>query len=353
MNVSSPRDMSIYISIIASVIAGVTMVVTIGFTGYYALAVIAAILFIFIVVYIVSYYLLSSFIFEKINPIYKTIHNLNISDNELKRELEEKDLISEVNKEVLHWATSKSREIDKLKEMERYRKEFLGNVSHELKTPIFNIQGYVLTLLDGGLDDPSINKQYLEKAEKSIDRMISIVEDLEAISRLEAGEMLLDMDRFNIVTLVDEVFDVHEIRAKSKGITLCFDKEYDKPVWVYADKKRIYQVLANLVVNSINYGKQNGKTVVSFSDMHERILVEVNDDGVGIDKKDIPRIFERFYRVDKSRSREQGGTGLGLAIVKHVIEAHRQTINVRSSVNEGTSFVFTLAKAQSDRGKKG
>lgn len=217
-------------------------------------------------------------------------------------------------------------------------------MSHELKTPIFNIQGYVLTLLDGALQDPSINRKYLERTEKSINRLISIVEDLESISKLESNAIKLNLDRFNLVQLITEVFEAHEIRAKNRGIKLEFEEEYDEPFWVEADKKRMYQAIANLVTNSINYGKEGGRTKVSIMDMNENYLVEVNDNGIGIAKQDIPRLFERFYRVEKSRSREQGGTGLGLAIVKHIIEAHQQTINVRSSVNEGTSFVFTIKK---------
>jgi len=350
MKIASPKQMSIAISVVAGAISGVAILLFSNFKpeNTYLVAFAVALL-VFISIYIIVQYLLNSFIFEKINPIYKTIHNLTIPDSEIKKELEEKDLINEVNKEVLVWANTKSKEIDKLRELENYRKEFLGNVSHELKTPIFNIQGYVLTLLDGGLDDPSINRKYLERTEKSINRLISIVADLETISKLESKVLKLDVERFNIVQLVEEIFDAQEIRAKDRGITLVFDKKYEKPVWVLADRKRISQALTNLVVNSINYGKVGGQTTVSLIDMFENIMVEVNDDGIGIDKKDLPRIFERFYRVDKSRSREQGGTGLGLAIVKHIIEAHNQRVNVRSNLNEGTSFVFSLKKAASEK----
>jgi len=310
------------------------------------LAVIFGILVIFISVYIVVYHMLNNFIFEKINPIYKTIHQKNIPEKDLKRDLEEKDVISEVNDEVVSWAKNKTREIAQLKQMARYRKEFLGNVSHELKTPIFTIQGYVLTLLDGAIDDPEINKKYLKKAEKSINRLIYIVEDLEAITKFESGELTLDYETFDIVSLMKDVFETQELKAKENGIRLIFDSKYDKPVKVYADKERIFQLASNLIVNSINYGQRNGRTTVSFMDMGDNILIEVTDNGLGIEQKDIPRIFERFYRVDKSRSREQGGTGLGLAIVKHVIEAHNQTINVRSTPGKGTSFAFTLSKAK-------
>ncbi len=347
MRTSSPRQMAVNISLISAFISAVVLVLLL-FSNKASdlLPVIFGVLFIFIAVYIVVYYMLNSFIFEKINPIYKTIHQKNIPEKDLRRDLEEKDIISEVNDEVVSWAKNKTREIAQLKQMARYRKEFLGNVSHELKTPIFTIQGYVLTLLDGAIDDPEINKKYLKKAEKSINRMISIVEDLEAITKFESGELTLNYETFDIVSLMKDVFETQELKAKDNGIRLSFDSKYDKPIRVYADKERIFQLASNLIVNSINYGQRNGRTTVSFMDMGDNILIEVTDNGLGIEQKDIPRIFERFYRVDKSRSREQGGTGLGLAIVKHVIEAHNQTINVRSTPGKGSSFAFTLSKAK-------
>ncbi len=348
--ISSPKTMSAIISVVASAISVATWLITTppDEITFWAIAAIGFVTF--AAMFFLSHFLINQFIFEKINPIYKTIQSLNISRRELKKDLEGKDILTEVNREVVHWANRKSQEIDKLRELENYRKEFLGNVSHELKTPIFNIQGYVLTLLDGALTDPSINKKYLERTEKSINRLISIVEDLESISKLESCVLKLNLEKTNIVQLANEVFEAQEMRAKKRGIKLVFDQDYEMPIWVKADKKRIYQALTNLVANSINYGKEGGRTKVSFMDMGENILVEVNDNGIGIPKEDIPRVFERFYRVDKSRSREQGGTGLGLAIVKHIVEAHEQTINVRSSLNEGTSFVFTLVKHKSSKG---
>ena len=337
--------MAVNISLITSFIAAVVLVLMVFYDkSQHLWPVLFGILFIFIAVYIVVYYMLNSFIFEKINPIYKTIHQKNVPEKDLRRDLEDKDIIREVNDEVINWARNKTREITQLKQMARYRKEFLGNVSHELKTPIFNIQGYVLTLLDGAIDDPDINQRYLKKTEKSINRMISIVEDLEAITKLESGELELKYETFDMVALIKDVYESHELRAKEKGTRLTFGSKYDKTIKVYADKERIYQLVNNLVINSIIYGRENGKTTTSFMDMGENILVEVTDNGLGIKESDIPRIFERFYRVDKSRSREQGGTGLGLAIVKHIIEAHGQTINVRSTPGKGTSFAFTLKK---------
>jgi two-component system phosphate regulon sensor histidine kinase PhoR len=264
----------------------------------------------------------------------------------LRKSLGGKDIIAEVKNEVDDWAKNKAEEIDQLRQLEKYRREFLGNVSHELKTPIFNIQGYILTLLDGGLEDSSINRLYLERAEKSINRLINIVEDLESISRLESGELKLEMEDFNIVHLVYDVFELQEMLANKQGIKLTFGKHYEKPIRVHADKKRIIEVMNNLVINSVKYGKANGTTKVSFFDIGDQIMVEVADTGMGIAEKDIQRIFERFYRTDKSRSRDQGGTGLGLSIVKHIIEAHEQTINVRSKLGEGSTFTFTLNKAK-------
>jgi two-component system phosphate regulon sensor histidine kinase PhoR len=298
----------------------------------------------FLVALGIVYYSLTSFIYEKVEPIYKTIHDFAETHKELRRRVAQTDLITTLNKEVEDWADKKTKEIKKLKQLEKYRKDFLGNVSHELKTPIFNIQGYVLTLLDGGLEDQAINRLYLERTERSINRMISIVEDLESISRLESGELKLNPDTFDILKLIEEVFDLLEMKAKEKGIKLSLSGTYNKPIKVYADRKRINEVLHNLIINSVNYGKKGGRTLVSVMDMGQSVLVDVNDNGIGIAEKDIPRIFERFYRTDKSRSRDAGGTGLGLAIVKHIIEAHGQTINVKSKLDKGSSFVFTLRK---------
>ncbi len=289
-------------------------------------------------------YFINSFIYSKIKPIYQTIYG-HTNDDEVKINEESDDMLATVNREVVSWMQNKAQEIRELKQMEKYRKEFLGNVSHELKTPIFNIQGYILTLLDGGIDDANINMRYLTRTEKSIDRMISIIEDLESISKLEAGELELNQEPFNLIQLVDDVFELHEIRANEKRIKLKYGEGAGDPVIVNADKQRMFQVISNLIVNSVNYGRKDGSTVVSFFNMDKRVLVEVKDSGIGIAEEDLPRIFERFYRADKSRSREQGGTGLGLAIVKHLVEAHGQRINVRSKIDEGTVFTFTLQKA--------
>ena len=289
-------------------------------------------------------YFINKFIYAKIKPIYKTLNSFNVNKQK-GLSISTEDMFTDANMKVESWMKDKTLEIQQLKQMEKYRKEFIGNVSHELKTPIFNIQGYILTLLGGGIDDPSINELYLNRTEKSIDRMISIIEDLESISKLESGELKLEYDKISLFQLVEEAFDLQEIRAKEKGIVVRIGNSFDRSVIVKVDKQRIFQVLSNLIVNSINYGKKNGETVVNVYDMANRVLVEIKDNGIGISKINQARIFERFYRVDKSRSRDQGGTGLGLSIVKHIIEAHKQTINVSSEVGKGTSFTFTLEKA--------
>ncbi len=294
-------------------------------------------------------YILDKFIYEKIRLIYKTIHELKSSKKSGKISLfNRNDIIEQANLEVQEWAETKAREVADLKKLEAYRREFLGNVSHELKTPIFNIQGYVLTLLDGGINDPQINRKYLERTEQSIERMINIINDLEVISRFEAGELKLEYENFDLVALASAVIDFSEIKAEKKNIRIYFAKGHESPLMVYADRKRIEQVLTNLILNSIKYGTENGRTKISFFDMDENILVEVTDSGLGIPREELPRIFERFYRGDRSRTRKtgEGGSGLGLAIVKHIIEAHQQTINVRSMPGVGSTFAFTLRKGK-------
>ena len=338
--------MALLISFIISFVCATLVVMSLFLDiGQPLVMIIASIVIAFIIAFFLIYYAVNNFIFEKINPIYKTIENIPITKDELKKKLEGKDVIQEVNRMVINYAQNRAKEIKKLRRMEKYRKEFLGNVSHELKTPIFNIQGYILTLLDGGLEDPEINREYLERTEKSINRMVSIIEDLESITKLETGKLELEWEDFDIVQLVKYVYELQDsIRARF-NIDFAFDRSYDKPIMVAGDKKRITEVLNNLIVNSIFYGNKGGKTTISFAEMGENILIDVTDNGLGLEEDEIPRIFERFYRTDKSRSRDRGGTGLGLSIVKHIIEAHNQTITVRSEPGSGSSFSFTLKKA--------
>lgn len=242
------------------------------------------------------------------------------------------------------WQKERKEEIERLKELENYRKEYLGNISHELKTPIFNIQGYISTLLDGGMNDKNINVDYLKRAEKSVERMIAIVEDLQTITQLERGELELEEERFDIVALAKDVLDAQELKARESQVNLELKNETAQPLFVTADRFRIRQVIVNLVVNSVKYGRENGKTTMKISEAGEKVIVEISDNGIGISKEHLPRIFERFYRVDKSRSREKGGTGLGLSIVKHIVEAHGQSIEVMSTEGAGSVFSFTLRK---------
>jgi two-component system phosphate regulon sensor histidine kinase PhoR len=347
MNKLSSRQVVIFLTFLLTIVAGIGWILLSVYSiEKYWIMIIGIVIF-FIVSFYLIQFVLNHFILEKIRPIYKIINYLPQKGNKSKITpwpgLVE---LSEVEHDVETWAQDQMHEIERLKELERYRKDFVGNVSHELKTPIFNIQGYILTLLEGGLEDPNINMLYLSRAEKSINRMISIVEDLESINKLETGELKPHYSVFDIVKVVEDVFELEHPLSKERKISLEFTNKPDKPILVNADKKRIIEVVANLVINGIKYGKLKGFVKVGFYDFDDKIMVEVSDNGIGIDKKNLPRVFERFYRIDKSRSREQGGTGLGLSIVKHIIEAHNQTINVQSVMDEGTTFTFTLEKAK-------
>ena len=271
--------------------------------------------------------------------IYKSIYKFKGTSN-----IKELD-IDNVEREAEEWADAKEEELNAYKRHENYRREFIGNVSHELKTPIFNIQGYIQTLLDGRLNDETINMKYLERTNKSVDRMINIVEDLEVISRLETEDAQLEFQPFNIVKLSNEVLEAFEMKAEIMNISLELINE-SHAEYVIGDRDKIQQVFMNLISNSIKYGKKGGTTQVKFYDMNNNMLIEVADDGIGIAEDSLDRLFERFYRVDKNRSREIGGTGLGLAIVKHILEGHNQQINVRSTVGVGSTFSFILEKGK-------
>ncbi len=237
---------------------------------------------------------------------------------------------------------ARTTEINVLKDQDSYRKEFLGNVSHELKTPLFTIQGYILTLLDGALKDKSVRDRYLKRAAKGVDRLINIVLDLDLITQFESGIKIVEKKKFDIVELIQNVFDLIEIESEKNRISLVYDKNYSNPIYVFADEERILQVLTNLLVNSLKYGVEGGRTEVSLVNSDDKILIRVSDDGIGVDSQHLPRLFERFYRVDATRSRKKGGSGLGLSIVKHIIEAHNESINVESEIGKGTTFSFTL-----------
>jgi two-component system phosphate regulon sensor histidine kinase PhoR len=252
-----------------------------------------------------------------------------------------------LTKEVERYATNKKLEIESLKVQENYRKEFIGNISHELKTPLFTVQGYILTLLDGAMKDKAVRKRYLQRANKGVERLIYIVKDLDMITKLEVGDLNLNYEDFNIIELVQNVFDLLDIKAAKKSITLTFDTDYQDSIFVYGDREKIQQVLTNLVENSIKYGKQGGTTEVSVEDLvMDKVIVRVTDNGEGIEEDKIPRLFERFFRVDTSGSRREGGSGLGLSIVKHIIEAHDEKIYVESEFGVGSEFSFTLEKSK-------
>lgn len=284
------------------------------------------------------------FIYSRIKLIYRTVHELKTHRNdELKVDMGA-DVLGQVNSEVVDWAKARRTEIKELKEREQFRREFIGNVAHELKTPIFNIQGYILTLLEGGLEDDKVNRDFLNRASRGVDRLIKIVEELDMISRLESGVMEMSMRRMDLTDLVKEVFENMEMTARDKGISL--RSTLDGPLWVIADRDRLAQVFTNLLINAVNYGREGGYAEVRTFDLDDRVLVELVDDGIGIGGEHLPRLFERFYRVGKSRSRHEGGSGLGLAIVKHIIDAHGESITVKSVEGKGTTFGFTLRRAR-------
>jgi len=289
-------------------------------------------------IYLISYYFLKQYVHERVKVIYKTLTRQRGVSDDVESDLDK------VDEDVDQMINERQREIEELKSMESFRREFLGNVSHELKTPIFNIQGYIHTLIDGAIRDENVNMQYLQRSSKSVDRMINIVEDLEMISKIESNQLELEFTRWDIVDHLQELFDILEMKAKKRSVSLSINNQSTNN-FVEADRDKISQVLINLIENSIKYGNEGGHTKVRLFEMGENLLIEIADDGAGIPAEHLPRLFERFYRVDKSRSRSAGGTGLGLSIVKHIIEAHRQTINVRSTENVGTTFSFTLKKA--------
>ena len=300
---------------------------------------------VFALVALLSRFVILKYVAYKLKPIYSIVLARNVDVKEIANEIQDKN-VENVGKELTMWADTNDREIARLKETERFRKEYVGNVAHELKTPIFNIQGYISTLLDGGLEDELINRKYLERAENSIDRMINIVDDLDTISKLESGMTGLNMHHFDIVALAKEIAEQAEMEASKSGIEISVKGSESLPsvFWVDADEHYIGQVLVNLIANSIRYGRDRGYTRIKFRDMFDKILIEVEDSGLGIAKEDQIRIFERFYRADKGRSRVHGGTGLGLAIVKHIVEAHAERITVRSELGVGSTFAFTLKK---------
>ena len=341
ITVKTKENASLLMALVAAIIVAVVM--TVGGMEWWLVCCVAVA--VFIVMAIFSLLMMKQYVAYKLKPIYSMVLSRDVHTTEIIDEMKDKH-VENISEELTAWAEDNDKEIERLKQSETFRKQYLGNVAHELKTPIFNIQGYISTLLDGGLEDELINRKYLERAEKSIDRLINIVNDLDTISKLENDMNRIKVEAFDIVALAKEIAEQLEMRSAQRRIKLSVKGADSLPSQfeVMADKHFIGQVLVNLIANSIHYGKEGGSTRVKFRDMGEKVLVEVEDTGVGISKEDLPRIFERFYRVDKGRSREQGGTGLGLAIVKHIVEGHGERVTVRSELGVGTTFAFTLKK---------
>jgi len=294
----------------------------------------------------IYFIVINRYITDRLRILYRSIRKGKF-DSENKLIIDNSgDAIEKAEIETKKWTEARMLEISKLKEQEEYRREFLGNLAHELKTPVFSIQGYILTLLEGGLEDETINRTFLERASKAIDRMTSILEDLDQLTRFEVNEINLDIKRFDIRELVKDIYEDLDMKAKKKKIKLQFAPENESPIFVRADRNKIAQVLTNLISNSISYGNEKGRCTIRFYVLDDIVTIEVSDDGPGIEESHIPRLFERFYRVEKSRNRNEGGTGLGLAIAKHITEAHGQTINVRSTPNVGSTFTFSLDKTK-------
>ncbi len=340
---SEIRHVTSYIALFSTAFLFVVLSLLWYFTSIYPFwLILPAILLFYLSTYFLARYLIERFVYQKIKLIYKTVHGFRSGKENTKVGAESLD---KMNEAVLEWGDRQRTEIEELKKMASYRREFIGNVSHELKTPIFNIQGYVLTLLDGGLEDETINKQYLLRTERSVNRLIAIVEDLEEISKLESGELKLKTETFDMIELSREVIEFLEMKAQKNKAVVSIEVPPEKQLVVKADKKRLRQVMINLIENAIKYSdKEQNRILVRFFDMDENYLIEVKDNGPGISEENLPRVFERFYRTDRGRSRDTGGTGLGLAIVKHIISAHNQTITVRSKLGQGTTFAFTLSK---------
>lgn len=331
-----------YLTLLSIVIAAISYFFIFHYFGIST--VLIAVISLFFISFFIIQYRAEHFIYRRLKKIYEDVSVLDIS--ELQKDSVTPD-IEKLSKKMQKFVEGKRLEIKNLTERDSFRRDFLGNVAHELKTPLFTVQGYILTLIEGAVNDKEIRTKYLERANKGVERLVAVIKDLDMISKLENDGLKIDMTVFNILELVQNVFDMFEMRAKKKKITLKFDRVYEFPVFVSGDVEKIEQVLINLIVNSIKYGKPNGTTILAVDSYNEaQFIVKVNDNGEGIKQQHLPRLFERFYRVDQSRSREQGGSGLGLSIVKHIIEAHDETILLKSTYGVGSEFSFTLEKAE-------
>jgi two-component system phosphate regulon sensor histidine kinase PhoR len=326
----------------ASLIAIGNYFILLLFYGYTSKNLIISIL-IFIISFIIIQYRIQGFLFKRFKELYQDLDMLDSTQINKSSISTDMDSLME---NIEEFAKDKKIEIEALKLKEQYRKEFIGNVAHELKTPIFTIQGYISNLLDGAMDDKELLNKYLKRTDNSVERLSYIIKDLDLITQLESSTMNLNISSFNMIDLIFNIFDHLEIKSSKRNIKLVFDKKYNNEILVSADKERIGQVLTNLLVNSINYGRDKGTTEVSINDLtKEKLIVRVTDNGEGISEEHLPRLFERFYRVDISRSRKHGGSGLGLAIVKHIIDAHNENIYINSKLGVGSEFSFTLQKS--------
>ena len=332
---------SILITIILSLINGIYFL---AIDSFYIWFYIIEVIIVFLISFFIIQYRVENFIYKRMKKIYDDVTLLDGSTLGRQKITTNMETLT---KEVELFARNKKLEIEALKIRENYRREFIGNVSHELKTPLFTVQGYIETLLDGALNDEKIREKYLKRAKKGVERLTYIIKDLDMITKLEVGELHLEKETFDIIDLIENVFESLEMKASKNLISLTLNEKYQNPIWVKADKDRIQQVLSNLIVNSIKYGINKGTTELSIENLiMNKVLIRVADNGEGINNDEIPRLFERFYRVDKSGSREQGGSGLGLSIVKHILDAHNEKIYVESQIGIGSEFSFTLEKAE-------
>ncbi|MGY6562383.1 MAG: sensor histidine kinase [Luteibaculaceae bacterium] len=351
MRYQSPKELTILASILIGGFTFLTVLTVIKVlkTSTDAVLAVSITLPVVLFTYIVVFFIIRDFIYEKVKLIYKTINQEKLSRKTDSVEMMNGYILNDVDKQVMHWAANQKQQIAELKEKESFRREFIGNLAHELKTPITSIQGYILTLLEGALEDPTINRNFLQKASKNVDRLVMLTEDLDALTKYESRYLQPEPEKFSLVELVKDVFDTLSYAAQERSIALKLFDDYETNFLVYADKGMYAQIFTNLLSNSIVYGIEKGETVVRFFDMDEHYLVEISDNGIGISEEDLPRVFERFYRVDKSRSRHEGGSGLGLAIVKHILDAHNQSISVNSKVGKGSTFSFSIEKVKKNK----
>jgi two-component system phosphate regulon sensor histidine kinase PhoR len=328
-------------------VAAMTMAVILMLLSINKIFIAISSLSILLIAYLFSHYVIDEFINRKIKLIYKFIYQTKASKREefYQNKVLPKKNLEEVGEEVLQWADQRKAEMEVLEKNEAFRKEFLQNLAHEFKTPVFAVQGYLETLISGAMDNPEVSKKFLNNAYHNTERLINLISDLDEITKLESGKQQLHLQYFIIQDLVNEVFDALMIKTQTKNIKCTIKKGCEQPITVYADKEKIRQVIINFVDNAIKYGNQDGHVEASiYKTDKQNVLFEISDDGIGISEEHLPRIFERFYRTDYGRSRNIGGTGLGLAICKHIIEAHGQLIHVRSTPGVGTTFGFTLSK---------